>query len=405
MRIAMVSEHASPLAALGEVDAGGQNLHVAELSAALCRRGHEVTVYTRRDSPDLPERIQVRPGCEVVHVPAGPPAAVGKDEMLPYMGQFAAMLREHWRDTRPELVHSHFWMSGLVSLVAAEDLGLPVVHTFHALGTVKRRFQGAADTSPAERIGIERMIGRRAARVVATCSDEVFELIRMGVPRTRVSIVPCGVDPDRFTPAGPVAAKRLPRRIVSVGRLVPRKGFRTAIDALPGLPDTELVIAGGPARGKLADDPEAQLLLECARAAGVADRVRLAGQVSRSAMPGLLRSADLVACVPWYEPFGIVPLEAMSCGVPVVASGVGGLIDTVVNGVTGRHVAPRRPKELAMVTRSMLDNDMVRASYGMAGRDRVLARYSWDRIALDTERVYERSAGRAVLSPMMEETS
>jgi glycosyltransferase involved in cell wall biosynthesis len=405
MRIAMVSEHASPLAALGDVDAGGQNVHVAELSAALCRRGHEVTVYTRRDDPGLPDRTRVREGYEVVHVPAGPAAVIGKDDMLTHMGRFGDVLRRHWLDTRPDLVHAHFWMSGLASLLAADDLDLPVLQTFHALGSVKRRHQGVADTSPPQRISIERMVGRRAARVVATCSDEVFELIRMGVPRGNISVVPCGVDTTQFVPAGPVAAKRLPRRIVSVGRLVPRKGFRTAIGALSRLPDTELVIVGGPAQGRLADDPEARALIKCAEATGVADRVRLAGQVSRSAMPALLRSADVVACVPWYEPFGIVPLEAMACGVPVVASAVGGLIDTVVDGVTGRHVQPRRSKRLAAVTRPLLNNDMLRSSYGLAGRDRVLARYSWDRVALDTARVYERTAGRAALSEMVEETS
>jgi glycosyltransferase involved in cell wall biosynthesis len=398
MRIAMVSEHASPLADLGEVDAGGQNLHVRELSAALCRLGHEVTVYTRRDKPDVAERTRARQGYDVVRVPAGPPVPISKDRMLPHVGRFATVLRKIWSDDRPDLVHSHFWMSGLAALLAVNGLTVPVVHTFHALGTVKRRYLAAADPSPAERIGIERMIGRRATRIVATCSDEVQELVRMGVPRAGISVVPSGVDIVRFGPDGPSEVKRLPRRIVTVGRLVPRKGFRTAIGALPGMPDTELVIAGGPPKGRLADDPEAQQLLKCARAAGVGDRVRLTGQVSRSAMPALLRSADLVACVPWYEPFGIVPLEAMACGVPVVASAVGGLIDTVVDGVTGLHVAPRRLHHLAAVARSLMDNDIMSSSFGLAGRDRVRARYSWDRIALDTTRVYERTATSPKLS-------
>jgi glycosyltransferase involved in cell wall biosynthesis len=145
--------------------------------------------------------------------------------------------------------------------------------------------------------------------------------------------------------------------------------------------------------------------MECARAAGVADRVHLAGQVSRSQMPALLRSADVVACVPWYEPFGIVPLEAMSCGVPVVVTATGGLIDTVVDGVTGKYVPPRRPSQLAVVTRPLIGNEMFRSLFGMAGRDRVLARYSWDRIALDTARLYERTAERPALSTVAEEMS
>jgi D-inositol-3-phosphate glycosyltransferase len=393
MKIAMVSEHASPLAALGEVDAGGQNLHVAELSAALCRGGHEVTVYTRRDAPDLPPEVRTRQGYRVVHLNAGPPAQVPKDELLPHMGDFATDLRSYLHESRPDVVHAHFWMSGLASLLATRDLHLPVVQTFHALGTVKQRYQGKADTSPPERLAIERMIGREATHVVATCSDEQYELIRMGVPRSRISIVPCGVDIDKFTPVRRRAKRNGRRRIVTVGRLVPRKGFDTVIAALTVLPKTELVIAGGPAKGKLSDSPEAQALQAKARELGVADRVRLAGQVVRQKMPGLLRSADVVVCVPWYEPFGIVPLEAMACGIPVVAAAVGGLTDTVVDHVTGLHVPARSPVALADTLRRLLEDDVMNETYGMAGRDRAVARYSWDRIAWDTLHVYESTAG------------
>ena len=152
MRIAMVSEHASPLASVGSVDAGGQNVHVAALSKALAAEGHSVTVYTRRDSAQLPHRVELSPDVEVVHVDAGPATRIPKDELLPHMPQLAEGIAADW-ETRgaPEVVHSHFWMSGLAALGAVESLPtsrIPVVHTFHALGSVKRRFQGAADTSP-----------------------------------------------------------------------------------------------------------------------------------------------------------------------------------------------------------------------------------------------------------------
>jgi glycosyltransferase involved in cell wall biosynthesis len=388
MRIAMVSEHAGPLAALGGVDAGGQNVHVAALSAALSARGHDVVVYTRRDDPGLPERVRTEQGYDVVHVPAGPARPVPKDELLPHMGDFARFLEQQWYQDRPDVVHAHFWMSGLASVLAARKVGVPVVQTFHALGTVKRRHQGADDTSPAERIGIERMIGREADRIAATCDDEVAELMRMGVQRSRISVVPCGVDPARFRPEGPVDGRRYPHRIVSVGRLVPRKGFQDLITALRSLPETELVIAGGPV--DVGSDPEARRLAAHAERAGVRPRVSLVGQVSRDAMPALLRSADVVACVPWYEPFGIVPLEAMACGVPVVASAVGGLIDTVVDGVTGVLVPPRDPSALARALHSLLSDEARREACGLAGLDRVGVRYTWERVAEDTERVYER---------------
>jgi glycosyltransferase involved in cell wall biosynthesis len=396
MRIAMVSEHASPLAALGEVDAGGQNVHVAELSSALAKHGHRVTVYTRRDDPELPERVRTERGFDVVHVPAGPPVRLPKDELLPHMGDFARYVEQRWREEPPDVAHSHFWMSGLATILAAKKVDVPVVHTYHALGVVKRRHQGADDTSPPNRISIEKLIGMEATRIAATCTDEVFELIGMGVPRSHISVVPCGVDVQAFTPYGKSAPRGRTPRIVSVGRLLPRKGFDIVITALRALPGVELVIVGGPEQGRLHDDPEAERLMACAHAAGVADRVLLVGQKSRAQMPALLRSADIVVCMPWYEPFGIVPLEAMACGVPVVAAAVGGLTDTVVDGITGLHVPPRDPRALARTLRALLGDRTKRDTYGAAGCDRVHARYSWDQIAIDTLGVYQRAcAGRS----------
>ncbi|MER6925815.1 glycosyltransferase, partial [Streptomyces spiralis] len=200
MRIAMVSEHASPLAALGGVDAGGQNVYVARLTEELARRGHDVTVYTRRDAPGLPDRVPLPGGAVVEHVPAGPPEALPKDALFEHMPSFGAYLARVWRRERPDVVHAHFWMSGMASLLGAAPHGIPVVQTFHALGTVKRRHQGRADTSPIERIGVERQIGRTCERVLATCTDEVHELADMGISPRRVSVVPCGVDADRFHP-------------------------------------------------------------------------------------------------------------------------------------------------------------------------------------------------------------
>jgi glycosyltransferase involved in cell wall biosynthesis len=391
----MISEHANPLAALGEVDAGGQNLHVAELSGALAAAGHDVTVYTRRDDPAQSADRVTPQGYRVVHVPAGPARAVPKDELLPHMGEFTRFVEQAWRTDRPDVVHSHFWMSGLVAVVAARAHGIPVVHTYHALGTVKRRHQGKADTSPAQRIGIERMIGRTAAGIIATCGDEVQELARMGVPRNKAAIVPCGVDCGQFTAEGPAERKKAPYRVVSVGRLVPRKGFADLIAALPGVPDTELVIVGGPVSDRLGDDPEVKRLRALADKMRVANRVRFAGQLPRDRMPALLRSADVVACVPWYEPFGIVPLEAMACGVPVLATRVGGLMDTVVEHVTGELVPPRKPAALATALRTMLADPVRRSFLGGAGRDRAESRYPWRRIAEECAREYQRCADLA----------
>ncbi|MFF3437808.1 glycosyltransferase [Streptosporangium sp. NPDC002721] len=381
MRIALVSEHASPLTTLGGVDAGGQNVHVAGLAVALAGRGHEVVVHTRRSGRDQPDSVVIAPGVTVEHVPAGPPEPLPKDELPPHMPAFAAHLTRRWAADPPDVAHAHFWMSGLSTLAAARDLGIPVVQTFHALGTVKRRRQGAADTSPPERIAIEADIGRRVHAVVATCSDEVRELRAMGVPDGKVSIVPCGVDLDHFRPDGPAAPRGGRPRVLSLGRLVPRKGVDTVVRALCQVPDAELVIAGG-----APDDEESGRLRELVVGYGLTGRVRLIGGVGRAEVPALMRSADVLVSVPWYEPFGMVPVEAMACGLPVIASAVGGHLDTVTG--CGVLVSPRRPRALTRVLNDLLARPDLRETIGTAGARRARARYGWPRVALRTESVY-----------------
>jgi glycosyltransferase involved in cell wall biosynthesis len=400
MRISLVSEHANPLAALGGADAGGQNVHVAALAAGLARRGHDVVVHTRRDSVAAPERLRTPDGYVVHHVPAGPPSDIPKDELLPHMAEFGRRLREAWAQQPPDVVHAHFWMSGLASVAAAGGLGIPLLQTFHALGSVKRRHQGRLDTSPPARVGLERRLCHEVDRVIATCRDEVDELAALGLPPYRAEIIPCGVDTTLFRPGPPPRSGR--QRLVVVGRLVTRKGVGNVIDALAGLVtlghDVELVVAGGPAAGALDADPEAQRLRLLAARRGVPDRVRLLGGVARQDVPELMRGADVVVTVPWYEPFGIVPLEAMACGRPVVGSAVGGLLDTIVPGSTGELVPPRDPEALAEVLHGLLDDADRRRRYGEAGRERAVALYDWSNVVSRTEAVYEDVLGSRALA-------
>jgi glycosyltransferase involved in cell wall biosynthesis len=211
----------------------------------------------------------------------------------------------------------------------------------------------------------------------------------MGVERRRVALVPCGVDVRHFSPVGP-AEPRAPgrHRIVVVSRLVERKGIGNVIQALAAVPDAELVIAGGGDVAALRDDPEVLRLEALATACGVRDRVELRGRVERAAVPGLLRSADVVVCAPWYEPFGLVALEAMACGVPVVTTAVGGLVDSVIDGVTGVHVPPRDVGALADALNDLLDDPVRRCALGRAGAARARARYDWNTIARETARSY-----------------
>ncbi|RDI31811.1 glycosyltransferase [Lentzea flaviverrucosa] len=369
LRIAMVSV---------EEPSAGQRVHVAGLSAALACRGHAVTAYTRLESALSPDRERTELGYDVVRLSAGPVVPIDENEMISQIGRLAELLGREWRDAPPDVVHAHGWTSGLAS-VLAEHRGTPVVQTYYGLGGSVRR-------SLAERI-----VGREVARVAAMSSNEVLALVRTGVGRSRISVVPTGVDVQMFTPWGRTARRGTRSRIVTAA---PQRGLADLVKVLSHVEDAELLIIGGPGKRRIGQDPGLRRLRALAVDAGVADRVVFTGAVSRERTIALLRSADVVVCAARCEPVGHVSLEAMACGVPVVATAVGALADSVVDGVTGLHVPPGRPRLLAKALCGLLGDGVRRQELGAAARDRACARYSWDRIAADTLRAYERAGVR-----------
>lgn len=211
----------------------------------------------------------------------------------------------------------------------------------------------------------------------------------MGLPPERIALIPSGVDSGTFTPEGPAAPREPGRpRILSAGRLVARKGYADVIRALRAVPDAEYVVVGGPPVGELDRHVLARELRELARSCRVDDRLRLVGAVPPVEMPQWYRSADVLAAAPWYEPFGLVPLEAMACGLPVVGTAVGGMADTVVSGVTGQLVPPHNPRALGLALRRLLRDEPRRYAYAMAALDRARQRYSWPRAAEQLSAVY-----------------
>jgi glycosyltransferase involved in cell wall biosynthesis len=262
MRVAMVSDRA--------------NTHMTELAKALGCRGHDVTVYMRRDRRGLPEETAAD-GYRIVSVPAGPARALPDDALVPHMERFARFVREHWAANPPDVVHAHHWLSGLAALSAGRVAGVPVVQTFHTLGEIERRVAGLDHVHPPERPDAEKTIAHEAQRIAAACSDELAELVHMGVSRTRISVVSGGVDLETFAPEGALLPLcKYSHRLVAAGELLPRNGFATTIAALRALPDTELVIVGGPDKRRLRTDEHARFLRSFAGSMGVADQVRLA---------------------------------------------------------------------------------------------------------------------------------
>ncbi|HUQ55049.1 glycosyltransferase [Lentzea sp.] len=323
---------------------GWRDAHVRDLAGALRARGHDVTVHHRRHAED--------------------------DEL--YLGDFVDELRTEWAGSLPDLVHAHFWRSGLAALLAAQPFGVPVVQSFHGFG---------------QRVDVERLVGRQAALVLAGGEDELLDLTAANVPRPRIGLVARGVDVDLFHPYGRTAPRTALRRVVTVVDPLLDNGVADLVAALPRLPDVELVVAGARAG-------DVDRLGRWARKLGVEDRVQLIGPVAREDLPALLRSADVVACVPSRPSWDALPLEAMACGVPVIATAVGGLTDAVIDGVTGVLVPPRDLKRLVRTLRLVLDDTTLRTACGIAAVDRVHARHTWPDVATGMERLY-----RGLLDP------
>jgi glycosyltransferase involved in cell wall biosynthesis len=353
--------------------------YLTALSDALAGAGHEVTILMRRDNETAPDEEIRASGCQVVRVSAGPARRLTDEEIQYVSDEFADAIVARVRAVPVDVVHAHYWSAGLAATMAARALDLPVVHSVHSL---------AGRRPSSVRTTVERLTTRSAGHVVATFSGQVSTLVADGMSRDKISVVPYGVDVEHFVPEGGRADRRMRHRVVAVGDLAPRSGFGTTVAALGALPDTELVIAGGPLPGDHAAE-----LIEYAHSLGVADRVHMLGPVPSAELPTLLRSADLMVCSPWDESFGVAAVEAMACGVAVVANGRGGLADTVVDAVTGVQVAPRKPRALATALWRMLSGNAVREQQGAAGRDRASVRYSWTRVAAETLHAYRRAGG------------
>ena len=399
MRLAMISEHASPLASLGGEDSGGQNVYVAELARRLGEMGHQVDVFTRRDSELLPAVVSFAEGVRVVNLPAGPARGVSKDELFPFMGEFRDAFYRFAREEAAayDLVHANFWMSGWVACEAKRDLGLPFAQTFHALEEIKRREQGKNDTSPLGRRAVEQRILDEVDLVLATCPAEVEELTMLyDADPSRLTLVPCGVDHRTFRPVDRVTAREMlglsdRPTVVYVGRLVARKGVDTLVEAFTLLPrrlDARLVIVGGEPGGS----PESARLAALAEDLDISERVSFAGSRPQEDLRHYYGAADVAVSVPHYEPFGMTPLEAMACATPVVGSRVGGIKTSVADGETGYLVPPREPEALAGRVLRLLSDPALQFRVGRAARRRIEEHYTWERVATLADKAFSEVA-------------
>jgi D-inositol-3-phosphate glycosyltransferase len=405
MNIALISEHASPAALLGGVDAGGQNVYVDEIAGALADLGNHVDVFTRKEHATAADVQPWTDGVRIVNLPAGPPCPIGKDDIWPFMPSMRDQLVRfmHQDRIRYDLTHGNFWMSGWVAAELRRRRSIPAVQLFHALGVTKRLHQAGLDTSPAERIAVERQVICDVDRVIATCPDEAHQLqAHYGAAADRIALIPLGVDNRLFRPIDRELARSrigLGLRaddylLVYVGRLVPRKDVRNVIEALALLPLLRgrmiklLVVGGETAVPDPESTPEIGQLLRVAAQAGVADRVIFAGKRDRFELPYYYAAGDVMVTTPWYEPFGLTPLEAMACARPVIGSDVGGISFSVEHGSSGLLVPPKDSAALAASISTLMANRELATSMGQRGWVRVQTQFTWPIVAQRTAKLY-----------------
>ena len=403
LRVAMLSVHTCPLAALGGKETGGMNVYVRELSRELGRMGVEVDVFTRSQNPSIPRVVPFAPHVRVIHLAAGPEAPMARERIAEHLDEFVEGV-DAWRVARGDydLVHAHYWLSGAAALALRERWGTPVLQMFHTLGRLKNRVAHVpAEREPRARIAEEERIIATADRIVAANAVERSHLGRdYGADPRRIAVIPCGVDTELFAPRDRVASRRaldLDGRsvLLYVGRIAPIKGLDTLLDAVARLRAADgprLLVVGGEA-DEPTDGHEAALRARADRL-GLGDAVRFLGAQPQDVLPLYYAAADVTILPSYYESFGMVALEAMACASPVIASRVGGLTTTVQDGVTGFLVPEGDGRALAERIAALLADPDLAWRVGREGV-RWAARHRWPCVAEAVCREYATLEARA----------
>ncbi|MGN6758442.1 MAG: glycosyltransferase [Thermomicrobiales bacterium] len=400
-RVAMISVHTSPFATPGGKDAGGLNVYVRELSRQLGRRGIAVDVFTRRVAADMPDVVPVGDNVRIVYITAGPVAPLPKDELFPYLGAFASeMALFGLRDGMSyDVIHSHYYLSGWVAHLLGRYWAAPVVQMFHTLGALKKdaaRVVGAHDGHESrQRIEIERrLIGEVDAIVAANARERAEMTWWYGQHTPKIHDIPCGIDLDLFQPGDRAAARAAlgfdaAPVVLFVGRIDPVKGLEFLLDGYAALRATwtdgappRLVIVGGDLTPAGLGDDLARIHAQAA-AKGIADGITFAGSQPHERLPEYYHAADLVVVPSRYESFGLVAVEGMACGTPVVASRVGGLPYTVEDGINGFLMPYGAVDQLAAASAHVLRDPALWAHLS-AGAIATAQRFGWEQV---TERI------------------
>ncbi|MCL0073762.1 glycosyltransferase [Dehalococcoidia bacterium] len=386
LKIAMLSVHSCPLGRLGEKDTGGMSVYVRELARELGRGGHLVDVYTRVHDPNDDLVVELGPKARLIHLNAGEERDIDKLELYPHLDEFAGNLEDFRRRSgmRYDLIHSHYWLSGWVGEQIQEWWGIPHIIMFHTLGAVKNAV-GIGEGEARLRIEIEKVLANKCHRIISATAKERDDLVHHnGASPDNISVIPCGVNLELFQPMDrTLARQRLnldgEKVVLFVGRIDPLKGIENLLVAVSHLSRThhlKLLVAGGGDKTQ----SEVERLKGLSRQLQIDDQVTFVGSMSQEDLPQLYNAADVCVVPSYYESFGLVALESLACGTPVVATRVGGIESLIRQGETGYVVAGNAPQTLAdTIARLLSSQSNGIRSAGYIGNS--VAGFNWANIA------------------------
>jgi len=412
LRIAMISYHTCPLATLGGKDTGGMNVYVRELTRQLGKMGIHVDIFTRSQDDHVPHVLhELGYGNRVVHVPAGPEHPIpNKQELAAYIPQFVDGIQAFAKEKgiKYDIIHSHYWMSGIAA-ASLSDLwpGTPIIHMFHTLGEMKNRIaHSEAEREGEYRIDGEKQVLRQANRIVVATLAELTQLrFLYKAESSKLVVIPPGVDLGHFYPI-PADEARLyiglrpeNRMILFVGRIERLKGVDTLINAMACLKLKEMgrpvhlaIIGGDPSLSRESMTVEMARLKDLCASLGLDQSVVFLGKRDQNKLPYYYSAADVLVMPSHYESFGMVALEAMACGTPVIASEVGGLAYLVRDGETGFTIPAEEPDTLCEKLSWLLNDDDLHAR--MSGQAAQYAQdYAWEKIANQIVGEYKKLIG------------
>lgn len=417
-RIALISVHGDPAIEIGKEEAGGQNVYVRHVGEALARQGWQVDMFTRRVHPDQPKFVEHSPHCRTIRLSAGPQEFIPRDEIFEFLPEFVQAFLDFQQQEgiSHALVHTNYWLSSWVGMQLRKKLPLlKQVHTYHSLGAVKYKSIPTIPLIAKTRLAVEKLVLETADRIVATSPQEKEHMRSLVSSLGSIDIIPCGTDVEHFASVDRAAARQElgiapdEKMILYVGRFDPRKGIETLVRAvdrscLKHTGKLKLFIGGGSRPGQ-SDGNERDRIEEIVAELGMTEMTFFPGRLSREQLPTYYAAADVSVVPSHYEPFGLVTIEAMAAGTPVVGSDVGGLQFTVVHGETGLLCPPKDDRAFAEAIDRILTDPEWRDQLGQAAQERVRTTFSWNGVASQLSRLYSQLLEKPVKKPILEKSA